>query len=64
MKDVDIPDFLKKPQEIMTISETVLQELLKHEYRKGHIAGWTLGFLTGILITTVIEVILEALGIT
>ena len=64
MKEVDIPDFLKKPQETrMTISEVILQELLNHEYRKGDIAGWARGFLTGILVTLVIEVILEALGI-
>lgn len=63
-QEVDIPDFLKKPQEIRrTISETVLQKLLKHEYRKGNIAGWTRGFLTGILVTLVIGAILETIGI-
>ena len=61
---VDIPDFLKKPQETRKeISETVLQELLKHEYRKGDIAGWARGFFTGILITFVIGAILETIGI-
>ncbi|MBR4891047.1 MAG: hypothetical protein IKY94_06500 [Lachnospiraceae bacterium] len=63
-QEVDIPDFLKKPQETKrTISDTILQELLKHEYRKGDIAGWARGFLTGILITLVIEAILETIGI-
>lgn len=63
-REVDIPDFLKKPQEATrTISETVLQELLKHEYRKGDIAGWARGFLTGILTTLVIGAILETIGI-
>ena len=63
-QEVDIPDFLKKPQETTRIiSETVLQELLKHEYRKGDIAGWIRGFLTGILITLVIGAILETIGI-
>lgn len=63
-QEVDIPDFLKKPQETRrAISETVLQELLKHEYRKGDIAGWMRGFLTGILITLVIGAILETIGI-
>lgn len=63
-QEVDIPDFLKKPQETKrAITETVLQELLKHEYRKGDIAGWARGFLTGILTTLVIGAILETLGI-
>ena len=63
-KEVDIPDFMKKPQETRReISETVLQELLKHEYRKGDIAGWARGFFTGIFITFVIGAILETIGI-
>lgn len=63
-QEIDIPDFLNKPQETRrAISETVLQELLKHEYRKGDIAGWARGFLTGILITLVIGAILETIGI-
>lgn len=61
---VDIPDFMKKPQETrMTIPETILQELLKHEYRKGDIAGWMRGFLTGILVPLIIGTILMTLGI-
>ena len=63
-KEVDIPDFLKKPQEAArVISETVLQELLKHEYRKGNIAGWAQGFLTGILVPLIIGIALMTLGI-
>lgn len=63
-QEIDIPDFLKKPQEIKrTISETVLQELLKHEYNKGNITGWMRGFLTGILVPLIIETILETTGI-
>ena len=34
-KEVDIPDFLKKPQETrVTITESVLQESMRHEYYK------------------------------
>ena len=63
-KEVDIPDFLKKPQEAArVISETVLQELLKHEYRKGNIDGWARGFLTGILVPLIIGMALMTLGI-
>lgn len=63
-QEVDIPYFLKKPQETTrTISETVLQELLKHEYRKGNIAGWMCGFLTGILVPLTIGMVLMTLGI-
>lgn len=63
-QEIDIPDFLKKPLETRRIiSETVLQELLKHEYRKGNIAGWMSGFLTGILATLVIGAILETIDI-
>ena len=62
---VDIPDFLKKPQETRAVltTESVLQESMRHEYRKGVIAGWMRGFLTGILITFVIGAILETIGI-
>ena len=61
---VDIPDFMKKPQETrMTISETVLQELLKHEYRKGDIDGWMCGFFTGILVPLIMVAVLMTLGI-
>ena len=61
---VDIPDFLKKPQETrMIISEAVLQELLKHEYRKGDIDGWMRGFLTGSFVTSIIWAIAMTLGI-
>ena len=63
-KEVDIPDFMKKSQETrMTISETVLQELLKHEYRKGDIDGWMCGFLTGILVPLIVVAVLMILGI-
>lgn len=63
-KEVDIPDFLKKTQEArVTITESVLQESIRHVYRKGVIAGWIRGFLTGILITLVIGTILETIGI-
>lgn len=63
-KEVDIPDFMKKPQETrMTISETILQELLKHEYRKGNIDGWMCGFFTGILVPLIIVAVLMILGI-
>ena len=63
-KEVDIPDFMKKPQETrMTISETILQELLKHEYRKGNIDGWMYGFFTGILVPLIIVAVLMTLGI-
>ena len=61
---VDIPDFMKKPQETrMTVSETVLQELLKHAYRKGDIDGWMYGFLTGILVPLIMVAVLMKLGI-
>lgn len=63
-KEVDIPDFMKKPQETrMTISETILQELLKHEYRKGNIDGWMCGFFTGILVPLIMMAVLMTLGI-
>lgn len=63
-QEVDIPDFLKKPQETRReIAETVLQELLKHEYRKGNIAGWARGFLTGILVPLIIVAVLTTRGI-
>ena len=61
---VDIPDFMKKPQETrMIISEAVLQELLKHEYRKGDIDGCMRGFLTGSFVTSIIWAIAMTLGI-
>ena len=61
---VDIPDFMKKPQETrVTIAESVLQELLKHEYRKGDIDGWMRGFLTGSFVTSIIWAIAMTLGI-
>ena len=61
---VDIPDFMKKPQETrVTIAESVLQELLKHEYRKGDIDGWMRGFLTGILIPLIVVTVLVTLSI-
>lgn len=64
-KEVDIPDFMKKPQETKTtISETVLQESLKHAYRKGNIAGWMSGFLTGSLVPLITVTVLMILGIT
>lgn len=63
-QEVDIPDFLKRPQETRRIiSETVLQEFIQHEYHKGIITGWAYGFLTGILILLIIEAILITLGI-
>lgn len=63
-QEVNIPDFLNKPQEAKrTISETVLQELLKHEYIKGAMTGWKYGFLTGSLIMLVIATIFETLRI-
>ena len=62
--EVDIPDFLKTPQEKrVTITEHILQEFMHHEYRKGIIAGWARGFLTGILVPLIIGAILMALGI-
>ena len=61
---IDIPDFMNKPQETrVTITESVLQESIRHEYRKGVIAGWMRGFLTGSLTTLVIGAILETIGI-
>lgn len=63
-QEVDIPDFLKKPQETrVTIAEPVLQEFMRHEYRKGIIAGWMQGFLTGILVPLIIGAVLMTLGI-
>lgn len=63
-QEVDIPDFLKKPQEArVTITERILQEFIRHEYHKGIIAGWMCGFLTGILTTLVIRAVLMILGI-
>ena len=61
---VDIPDFLKKPQEIkITIAEPVLQEFVQHEYRKGIITGWMHGLLTGTLVTLILGTALMTLGI-
>lgn len=58
-QEVDIPDFLKKPQETrVTIAEPILQEFMRHEYRKGIIIGWMHGFLTGILVPLIIGVVL------
>lgn len=63
-QEVDIPYFLKKPQETrVTITEPVLQEFMRHEYRKGIIAGWMRGFLTGILVPLIIGAVLTTLGI-
>ena len=64
-KEVDIPDFMKKPQETRAVltTESVLQESLRHEYHKGIISGWMHGFLTGIIIPLIIGVVLMTLGI-
>lgn len=63
-QEVDIPDFLKKPQETRVTSiKLVLQKFIKQEYRKGVIAGWIRGFLTGILVSLIIGTVLITLGI-
>ena len=64
-KEVDIPDFMKKPQETRAVltTESVLQEYIRHEYRKGNIDGWMCGFFTGILVPLIIGTILMTLGI-
>lgn len=62
--EVDIPDFLKRPQDTrVIITELVLQEFMRHAYRKGVIAGWACGFMTGILVPLIIGAILISLGI-
>lgn len=63
-QELDIPDFLKKPQEArVTIAESVLQEFMQHEYRKGIIIGCMRGFLTGILVSLIIGTVLITMGI-
>lgn len=64
-KEVDIPDFMKKPQETRAVltTESVLQEYIRHEYRKGNIDGWMYGFFTGILAMLIIGAVLMTLGI-
>lgn len=63
-REIDIPDFLKRPQEArVTITEPVLQKFMRHEYRKGIIAGWMQGFLIGILVPLIIVAVLMTLGI-
>lgn len=61
---VDIPDFLKKPQEkSITVVESILQETLHQEYKHGIKAGLMCGFLTGILVSLIIGAVLITLGI-
>lgn len=63
-KEVDIPDFMNKPQETrVTITESALQESMRHAYRKEVIAGWIRGFLTGILVMLIIGEVLMTRGI-
>lgn len=61
---VDIPDFMNKPQEArVTITESVLQEHMRHEYYKGINTGWMCGFLTGTIVTLIIGAVLITLSI-
>ena len=62
---VDIPDFMKKSQETRAVltTESVLQEYIRHEYRKGNIDGWMCGFFTGILVSLIMVAVLMTLGI-
>ncbi len=63
-QELDIPDFLKKPQEArVTIAESVLQETLHYEYKHGIKAGLICGFLTGILVSLIIGTVLMTMGI-
>ena len=63
-KEVDIPDFLKKPQEArVTITESVLQESMRYECCKVFIAGLMCGFLTGILVMLILGEVLMTHGI-
>lgn len=63
-QEVDIPDFLKEPQETrVTITEPVLQEVMRHKYHKGIIVGWMRGFLVGSLVPLIIGAVLRILGI-
>lgn len=62
---VDIPDFMKKPQETRAVltTESVLQEYMRHECCKEFIAGLICGFLTGILAMLIIGAVLMIPGI-
>lgn len=64
-KEVDIPDFMNKPQETRTVltTESVLQDYIRHECCKEFIAGLICGFLTGILAMLIIGAILIIPGI-
>lgn len=63
-KEIDIPDFLNKPQEArVTIAESILQESIRHEYYKGINTGWMCGLLTGSFITFIILAVLVTLNI-
>lgn len=56
--EVNIPDFIQKPRQMITLDKTQLTQRLKDLYNKGLVDGWASGCKVGIGIGLLIAIVL------